>query len=283
MSTTGRRSGAALGVGIVGLGAMGRPIAEYLLKAGHPTTVLDLDADAVAAVVAQGATAAGELADVADNDLVLIIVPTDEDVRTVSLGEDGLIAHPRAGSVWMISASVTPQTCSDIAEAGAAVGVDVLDGALTGGVRGADAGEINLLVGGDDAVLERIRPGLDPWCKAVHHLGGLGAGQVGKTVNNMCHWIQIAGVHEALLLGQRLGVAPSKLRAALADSPAQSRTVAEIDKMRFTWWRKDIDNAHAMAEPIGYEMPVTDLVYGLMPTITVDRIAALVADHDPDR
>jgi 3-hydroxyisobutyrate dehydrogenase len=271
-----------LSVGVIGLGAMGRPMAEYLLKAGHPTTVLDLDADAVAAVVGQGAKATDKLAEIADNDLVLVIVPTDSDVRAVCLGEDGLISNPRRGSVWMINASVTPQTCADVAAAAAAVGVDVLDGALTGGVRGADAGEINLLVGGDEEVLERIRPALDPWCKAVHHLGGLGAGQVGKTVNNMCHWIQIAGVHEALLLGQRLGVAPSKLRAALADSPAQSRTVAEIDQMRFTWWKKDIDNAHLMADPIGYEMPVTDLVYSLMPGITVDRIATLVNDADPD-
>jgi len=275
-------STAPLSVGVIGLGAMGRPIAEYLLKAGHPTTVLDLDAEAVATVVGQGATATDKLAEIADNDLVLIVVPTDADVREVCLGEDGLLSNPRAGSVWMINASVTPQTCADIAAAAASVEVDVLDGALTGGVRGADAGEINLLVGGDAAVLERIRPGLDPWCKAVHHLGDLGAGQVGKTVNNMCHWIQIAGVHESLLLGQRLGVAPSKLRAALADSPAQSRTVAEIDQMRFTWWKKDIDNAHVMAEPIGYEMPVTDLVYSLMPGITVDRIAKLVHDEDPD-
>jgi 3-hydroxyisobutyrate dehydrogenase-like beta-hydroxyacid dehydrogenase len=271
-----------LSVGVIGLGAMGRPMAEHLLKAGHPTTVLDLDADVVAAVVGQGASATDELAEIAENDLVLIVVPTDADVCEVCLGENGLISNPRKGSVWMINASVTPQTCADIAAACAQVGVDVLDGALTGGVRGADAGEINLLVGGDGAVLERIRPGLDPWCKAVHHLGDLGAGQVGKTVNNICHWIQIAGVHEALLLGQRLGVAPSKLRAALADSPAQSRTIAEIDQMRFTWWKKDIDNAHLMAESIGYQMPVTDLVYSLMPGITVDRIAKLVKDEDPD-
>jgi 3-hydroxyisobutyrate dehydrogenase-like beta-hydroxyacid dehydrogenase len=271
-----------LSVGVIGLGAMGRPMAEYLLKAGHPTTVLDLDAGAVAAVVGQGATAADSLAAIADNDLVLIIVPTDSDVREVCLGEGGLIHGARPGSVWMINASVTPQTCEEIAAAGAPAGVDVLDGALTGGVRGADAGEINLLVGGDADVLERVRPGLDPWCKAVHHLGALGAGQVGKTVNNMCHWIQIAGVHEALLLGQRLGVAPSKLRAALADSPAQSRTIAEIDQMKFAWWKKDIDNARLMAEPIHYEMPVTDLVYSLMPGITVDRIDKLVHDVDPD-
>lgn len=271
-----------LSVGVIGLGAMGRPMAEHLLKAGHPTTVFDLDAEVVAAVVAQGATATDSLAEIADNDLVLIIVPTDADVREVCLGERGLITRPRRGSVWMINASVTPQTCEEIAAAAASVGVDVLDGALTGGVRGADAGEINLLVGGDAAVLDRVRAGLDPWCKAVHHLGALGAGQVGKTVNNMCHWIQIAGVHEALLLGQRLGVAPSKLRAALADSPAQSRTIAEIDQMKFAWWKKDIENAHLMAEPIGYQMPVTDLVYSLMPGITVDRIAKLVQDQDPD-
>ena len=271
-----------ISVGVIGLGAMGRPMATHLVDAGHPTTVLDLDPEVVAALVDRGAAATESVSEIADNDLVLIVVPTDTDVREVCLGEQGLIANARLGSVWMINASATPQTCAEIAAAAATVGVDVLDGALTGGVRGADAGEINLLVGGDADVLDRVRPALAPWCKAVHHLGDLGAGQVGKTVNNMCHWIQVAGVHEALLFGRRLGVDPSKLRAALADSPAQSRTLAEIDQMRFTWWKKDIDNARLMAEPINYDMPVTDLVYALMPGITVDRIAALVADRDPD-
>jgi len=270
-------------VGVIGLGAMGRPMAEYLVDAGVPTSVLDVDADVRQQVVERGAKPARTLTEIADNDVILVVVPSEEDVRTVCLGEDGLLSAPRDGSVIVISASVTPETCEDIAKAGAPHGVSVLDAALTGGVRGAESGEINLLVGGDEAVLDRIRPSLEPWTKAVHHLGPLGSGQVGKTVNNLCHWIQISGVHEAMLLGRRLGVAPSKLREALLDSPAASRTLAEIDQMRFTWWKKDIDNARKMAEPLGYRMPLTDLAYDLMPGITPDRInTLLIQDLDPD-
>ena len=270
-------------VGVIGLGAMGRPMAERLVDAGVPTTVLDVDPEVRRQVVDRGAKAAETLREIADNDVILVVVPSDEDVRTVCLGEDGLLSAPRRDSVIVISASVTPETCEEIAEAGAPHGVSVLDAALTGGVRGAENGEINLLVGGDNSVLDRIRASLEPWTKAVHHLGPLGSGQVGKTVNNLCHWIQITGIHEAMLLGRRLGVAPSKLREALYDSPANSTTLQEIQEMRFTWWKKDIDNARKMAAPIDYSMPMTDQAYVQMAGITPERInSLLIQDLDPD-
>src|SRR5262245_41035886 len=197
--------------GIVGLGAMGRPIAEHLVAAGVPTTVFDLDPEVVGSVSAKGAKAATSLPEVAEaSDAIFVIVPTDDDVRRVCLGEQGLLRGARPGSVVVISASVQPATCEVVSAEARRLGVDVLDAALTGGVRGAENGQINLLVGGDEAVLDRIRPLLAPWTAAVHHLGPLGSGQVGKTVNNLVHWGQIAIIHEALLLGQRLGVAPSK-------------------------------------------------------------------------
>lgn len=270
-------------VGLVGLGAMGGPIARHLAAAGVTIRVLDRDDDAVAKLVAQGATAAESLTELAANsEVVIVVVPSDSDVREVCLGTEGLVAAMRPGGVIVISASVLPATCEDIAADAAQRGIDVLDAALTGGIRGAEAGRINLLVGGDEQVLERVRDVLEPWTVAVHHLGDLGAGQVGKTVNNLCHWAQVAIIHEALLLGQRLGVAPSKARRALLDGPARSGTLAEIELMRFTWWKKDIENAERMAETIGYPLPLTETVYGLMPHITVDRVAALVADRDPD-
>ena len=102
----------------------------------------------------------------------------------------------------------------------------MLDAALTGGVRAAEAGEINLLVGGDAEVLDRIRPCLEPWTKTVHFLGKLGSGQVGKTVNNLCHWGQLSAIVEALRLGRALGVETAALRDAMLDGPAASRTLA---------------------------------------------------------
>lgn len=270
-------------VGLIGLGAMGGPIARHLVGAGFTTRVLDVDADAVAALVALGARAAESVSELAaESEVVIVVVPSDTDVRKVCLGPDGLVAAMRPGGVILISASVLPATCRLVAAEARVRDIEVLDAALTGGIRGAEAGKINLLVGGDEHVLERVNDVLEPWTVAVHHLGELGAGQVGKTVNNLCHWAQVAIIHEALLLGQRLGVAPSKARRALLDGPARSGTLAEIELMRFTWWKKDIENAVRMSESIDYPLPLTGTVYDLMPSITVERIAALMADRDPD-
>jgi 3-hydroxyisobutyrate dehydrogenase len=268
--------------GVVGLGAMGRPAAEYLAAAGIPTFAYDLDQQALEAIEAKGAHPRQSLAELASESTVMFVfVPSDDDVRTVCSAEDGLLAGARPGSVIAICSSALPKTCQAIAAQGAARGVDVLDAALTGGVRGAEAGEINLLVGGNEQVLERIRPLLEPWCTSVHHLGDLGAGQVGKTVNNLVHWAQISAINEALRFGQRLGVAPSKLREALKDGPTDSRTLRELEQMRFTWHKKDLANAFAMAQTVEppIELPVAETAREAMLSITVDTMAALLADE----
>ena len=270
--------------GVVGLGAMGRPAAEYLAASPFPTFAYDLDPAALDAIEKKGATTTSSLRELAEKStVVFVFVPSDDDVRTVCLGEDGLLAGARPGSVLAICSSALPETCDAVAAAGREKGVDVLDAALTGGVRGAEAGQINLLVGGDEAVLDRIRPLLDPWCGSVHHLGALGAGQVGKTVNNLVHWAQISAINEALRFGQRLGVAPSKLREALKDGPTDSRTLREIEQMRFTWHKKDLANAFAMAQTVEppIELPVAATAREAMLSITVDSVAALLRDETP--
>jgi 3-hydroxyisobutyrate dehydrogenase-like beta-hydroxyacid dehydrogenase len=270
--------------GVVGLGAMGRPAAEYLAASPFETFAYDVDAAALDAIEKKGATSTSSLRELAERStVVFVFVPSDDNVRTVCLGEDGLLAGARPGSVLAICSSALPETCDAVAAAGREKGVDVLDAALTGGVRGAEAGEINLLVGGEEAVLDRIRPLLDPWCGSVHHLGGLGAGQVGKTVNNLVHWAQISAINEALRFGQRLGVAPSKLREALKDGPTDSRTLREIELMRFTWHKKDLANAFAMAQTVEppIELPVAATAREAMLSITVDSVAALLRDEQP--
>ncbi len=272
--------------GVVGLGAMGRPAAEYLAASPFPTVAYDVDAAALDAIEKKGATPTSSLRELAGRStVVFVFVPSDDDVRAVCSAEDGLLAGAQPGSVIAICSSALPETCEAIAAAGRKRGVDVLDAALTGGVRGAEAGEINLLVGGDEAVLDRIRPLLEPWCGSVHHLGGLGAGQVGKTVNNLVHWAQISAIHEALSFGRRLGVAPSKLREALKDGPTDSRTLREIELMRFTWHKKDLANAFAMAQTVEppIELPVAATAREAMLSITVDSVAALLADEPPEQ
>jgi 3-hydroxyisobutyrate dehydrogenase len=269
---------------VVGLGAMGRPAAEFLAASPFETFTYDVDEAALEAIGKKGATPTSSLREIAERStVVFVFVPSDDDVRTVCLGEEGLLAGARPGSVIAICSSALPETCNAVAAAGREKGVDVLDAALTGGVRGAEAGQINLLVGGDEAVLDRIRPLLEPWCGSVHHLGGLGAGQVGKTVNNLVHWAQISAINEALRFGQRLGVAPSKLREALKDGPTDSRTLREIEQMRFTWHKKDLANAFAMARTVDppIELPVAATAREAMLSITVDSVARLLADEEP--
>jgi 3-hydroxyisobutyrate dehydrogenase len=264
---------------------MGRPAAEFLAASEFDTFAFDLDSAALDAIEQKGATPVSSLEELAEKSTVIFVfVPSDDDVRGVCLGDDGLLAGAQPGSVLAICSSALPETCAAIAAAGAERGVDVLDAALTGGVRGAEAGEINLLVGGEEHVLDRIRPVLEPWCGSVHHMGALGTGQVGKTVNNLVHWAQISAINEALRFGQRLGVAPSKLREALKDGPTDSRTLREIEQMRFTWHKKDLANAFAMAQTVEppIELPVAATAREAMLSITVDSVAALLADKQPD-
>ena len=278
MSTTGKPP-----IGLVGLGMMGRPAAELLAADGYPTFAHDLDTALLDEVAAAGVVAAEGLRDLAERcDVVLVMVPSDQDVLDVCTGPGGLLEGALRGSVLVICSSVTPETCRTLAVTAEPKGVDVLDAALTGGVRAAEAGTINLLVGGDAAVLDRIRPALAPWTGTVHHLGGLGAGQVGKTVNNLCHWGQLSAIVEALRLGRALGVEPTLLREALLDSPVASRTLAEMQLMKLTWHAKDLANAFRMAQTVDHELPVAHVVQEAMEHITVEDIADLYTPRRPD-
>ncbi len=256
---------ASLTAGMVGLGAMGRPIAEHIARAGFDTLAYDLSPHAQA----DGVRRATSLAEVAAADVVIVIVPTDEDVVDVVAGTDGLIANGHPGMVIIVSASVRPDTCQMLAEAGAAKQISVIDGALTGGVRGAESGEINLLVGGDQDTADRAAPVLNAFCKSYHVLGPVGAGQVGKSANNLIHWAQIVAIHEAFRMARALGVSPSRLRPALQDGPTDSRTLREIEQMRYTWYIKDIEIAQDLAAGVGQSLPVAALSRQLMDDITV--------------
>ena len=268
-------------VGVVGVGAMGGPIARHLLDAGVEVVVADLDAGAVATCVQAGARAAEDLPDLAaHSDVVLVVVATDEEVLAVCSGDRGLLAACRPGTAVLLCSSVRPDTCADVTDA-APRGVAVLDAAMTGGVRGAENGSINLLVGGDAASLDRLRPILAPWTRAVHHLGPLGAGQVGKTVNNLLHWAQISAITEALELGRRYGLDVPTLRRALMDGGTDSRTLRELEQMRFTWHAKDLANAEAMAARVDLPLPVAETVREVMKRTTVEGVAALLSGRRP--
>lgn len=268
--------------GVLGLGAMGAPIARHLLAAGVPVTVLDRDPVVVAQAVALGAAVADDLSALAAAcRVVLVLLPTDDDVLSACTGPGGLLPAASTGSTLVICSSVRPATCEQV-EAAAPDGVSVLDAALTGGLRAASIGDINLLVGGDGAALDRIRPVLEPWTSGVHLLGRLGAGQVAKTANNLLHWAQVAAIHESFELARRYGVRVPDLRRALQQGPTDSRTLRELEDFRFTWYEKDIDNALLMGRDVDLPLPGAERSLQAMRRITVDRTARLLRGEDPE-
>ena len=268
--------------GVIGLGAMGGPVAGHVLAAGHPVVVHDLDPGLVARYVDQGAVEARSPAELAGAvDVVSVFVPTDEDVLEVCIGRRGVLAGARQPSLLLLCSSVRPETCRAVGIA-APDSVAVVDAALTGGVRGAECGTINLLTGGDEHALDPALALLSSWTSGIHHLGPLGAGQVGKSVNNLIHWAQISAITEALELGRRHGVDVVALRRALMNGSTDSRTLRELEQMRLTWHAKDLANAALLADQVAMALPVAEVSRRVMLQRSVQSIAELlVSPGDP--
>ena len=260
-------------VGIIGLGAMGGPMSRNMLAKGVPLSVLDLDQEKLSEAKAAGATVVSSPGDLGRTcAATLIVVQTDDEVLDVG-GAVAAAAEP--GHVIVICSSVKPETCRRMAEVAGEHGVKVVDVPLTGGIRSAVAGTLNLLVGGDDEDVARVRPVLDTMAAGVHHLGPLGSGQVGKTVNNLIHWAEIAAIVEGFKLAESLGVSVPQLRAALQEGPTDGKTMRQMEDFRLTWWKKDLDNAFDMA-PEGQDLRLSHEVFDMMPGITVQTIAELL-------
>src|SRR5665811_2050293 len=213
-----------LRVGLIGLGLMGGPISKRFLSKGLPLTCYDIDEAALADARRRGASTAINPAEVArGSDATFVIVPTADDARSVCLGEDGLLAGAAEGSVIVLCSSLKPAVCAEV-------------------------GTMTLLVGGDEGALEKARPAMEAIATVVHHLGPIGAGQIGKTVNNLIHWGEVVVITESLALGAKLGVDPSSLRPALIDASVDSRSIRALETMRLTWHAKDLADAMEMAE-----------------------------------
>ncbi|WP_349571329.1 3-hydroxyisobutyrate dehydrogenase [Azotobacter salinestris] len=207
-------------IGFLGLGNMGAPMARNLLKAGHRLTVFDLSAAAVAGLVEAGATAAASPAALARTDVELIVsmLPASAHVKSVYLGEDGLIAQVRPGVMLIDSSTIDPLSAREVAAAARAHGNPMLDAPVSGGTGGAAAGTLTFMVGGSAEDFERARPVLAAMGRNIVHCGAVGNGQVAKVANNLLLGISMIGVAEAMSLGVALGMDPKVLAGILNSS-----------------------------------------------------------------
>lgn len=261
-------------IGLLGAGRMGGPIGRYLLAAGTPVTVYDPVTAAARSLAPLGATTATEPGAVAaEADLVLIVVVDDAQVRE-AVG--ACLETARAGTILAICASVRPDTCRELAVAGAERGVHVVDCALVRGERGAEEGQLVLFCGGPEEVIDRVREACAPFTEAVVHVGDVGAGQVAKTANNILLWACIRADVEALRLGRALGVEPAKLREAMAIGSGANRPLAEWGKHRLRWPHKDLEVALAIAAEAGVELELVSQLPRLMQDLSVDDLHELL-------
>ncbi len=235
-------------------------MARHLVRAGFRVSGYDPDR-AARRRVADMVTCLASPAAVAESAaLTLVIVPTDTDVLAACRGNDGLFAADGTGRIVAICSSVRPDTVRALEQPAGRAGFDLLDLPLTKGVRAAEAGTITLLAGGDAEILRRAIPFLTCFSAGIHHVGGLGAGQVAKTVNNLLLWSGMVAVAEALRLGARLGTDPAVLREAMQDCSADSWVLREFDRIVPTWPAKDMENALATAAAAGIDLPLMAVV-----------------------
>ena len=213
-------------IGLVGAGRMGRPILDRLAAAGHDVTVLARRQETRAAAEADALTWAGTVAEtVCEADAVIVVVLTDEQVRSVCLGPDGALAAMKPGAVLVQHTTSAPATAQLLVEAATERGIGVLDAALSGGPHDIAAGRLTLWVGGDEALLEQTRPLLEAYASPVMPVGPAGSGQRVKLVNNALFVAQVGLAIDAVRLAGSLGIEEKAILSALQHGSGSSRAL----------------------------------------------------------
>jgi 3-hydroxyisobutyrate dehydrogenase-like beta-hydroxyacid dehydrogenase len=212
-------------VGFIGLGAMGDPMSQRLLEAGYPLVVFDVRKEAVEAIVKKGAKGAASPKEVAEQcGKVITIVPNSDAVEQVVFGPGGLLEGMKAGDVLMEMTSAYPPSTLKVNQALSAKGVHMIDAPVSGGVVGAVAGTLSVMVGGDEKTFEACRPILSVMGKNLFYIGGIGFGHALKAINNFLSATTLAATSEAIILASKMGISPQRAVEVLAVSTGRSYT-----------------------------------------------------------
>ena len=211
-------------IGFIGLGNMGAPMAANLVKAGHQVSGYDTNPAALRGLKEAGGTAVGSAAEAAkDAEFVITMLPAGEHVREVWLHQGGLIEAVRAAKPLLIDCStIDVESARTVTAAATQAGLDMLDAPVSGGTVGAANATLTFMVGGGEAAFARGLPVLQAMGKNIFHAGGPGAGQAVKICNNMMLAINMVGVAEGFLLGQKLGLDWTKLHEITSTATSQS-------------------------------------------------------------
>ncbi|MCK0743623.1 NAD(P)-dependent oxidoreductase [Chromohalobacter nigrandesensis] len=260
-------------IGVIGTGLMGAPMARRLAEAGHRVRAWNRTPDKTETLREHGIDIAHSANDAAtDADLVMVMLSSGPVCDDILLGAGSVISSMTPGAILVVMSSIPVETARGQAQAAEAVGVGYLDAPVSGGELGAIDGTLAIMVGGDPATYTQARALFAPLGRDVH-VGPAGSGQLAKLANQTIVANTIATVAEALLLAERGGADPAKVREALLGGFADS-TILQVHGKRMLeedfrpggpakWQWKDTQTAQALADELSLELPVSRLVDGL--------------------
>ena len=211
-------------IGFIGLGNMGRPMAEHLIAGGHTLRLYARRAEAMQPLVARGGRACTSPAEAAHGAAVVITnVTATADVEQVLFGPGGVVEGASGGAIVIDHGTISAAATREFARRLGERGIEMLDCPVSGGLKGAQAAALTMMVGGRADVLERVRPLLQRYATTITHCGGHGAGQVVKACNQIVQVVSIQGIAEAMLFARANGVEPQTLLQAISSGFAGSR------------------------------------------------------------
>jgi 3-hydroxyisobutyrate dehydrogenase-like beta-hydroxyacid dehydrogenase len=251
-------------VGFVGLGMMGGPMADNILKKGHSLVVYDIDAQKVERLVGQGAQRGEGPADVAQRaGVVISMVDTTEQAEEVIIGPGGFIETAQPGDVVVSMSTIDPMALRKMQKVLAGKGIEIIDSPVTGMEKGAKDGTLKAYVGGNPEALAKARPALESMTSQILHLGEVGNGIAMKLVNNMLFQVNRVLIAEALALGAKVGLDPNQMVEVISNTTGNSvafqysapRILArEFEGIRMDITYKDIELQTSLAKSL--KMPM---------------------------
>ncbi|HEY6899122.1 MAG TPA: NAD(P)-dependent oxidoreductase [Puia sp.] len=259
-------------IGFIGLGIMGRPMAQNLVAAGYPLIVYSRSPDKLEALQKAGAKTARTPKELAANsDIIITILPDAPQIREVAFGKDGLFEGLKPKSIFIDMSTTDTATGPEIQKKFTSKDVDTLDAPVSGGEPGAISGSLSIMVGGKKESFERALPIFEILGKKINHMGGHGAGQITKSCNQIATALATQGIIEAFTLAAGAGIDLPRLKEVLsggfADSRALSITGDKIIRRDFNpgfkleLYRKDLNIARQAAWERSLELPGTELLF----------------------
>jgi 3-hydroxyisobutyrate dehydrogenase-like beta-hydroxyacid dehydrogenase len=246
-------------VGMIGAGRMGQPMIGHLARKGFDVAVCDIDVAKRAPVERLGGRWQPDPAALARScEVILVCVGYDRELREL-FAEAGPLRQAARETIVAVLATVHPRTMVELAAGGAERAIHVIDSTVCRGGKGADEGTLLSFVGGDAAVVERVKPVLACYSSDIVHTGPVGTAQVAKAANNLVMWSCLIANHEALALAQRYGMDPEMLREALTISSADNYVLRNWRVNTMAWAEDDMEIVQQMAADRGMALPQAGL------------------------